>query len=878
MHWSGLLAILAATGGMPNAVGDQSARIAPGAAPKATLGAARASLAESASRSTLYACDFSESVDANYDGWPDGWTRRRGAGYPPYLKVGITPIDPEAPRGPRQLQMNLDGGAIQVNSPLLSVSGEYEYLLEVDLRTVDLKNHVAFVTLVFYDESHLPIATLTSQRFSQQDSWIPIRLGPHTPPRKTPSFVGIGLHLTPGLRRDLSGSAMFANLRLTQVPRLKLQANRRTPVFDAGESIEVSCAATGLGETPQMILTLVDADDNVLEQRELHGAVDRWQLPTLPVGYYRMRASLVAPSGLSLMHELPIAVTDARPDRQQGEFGWSLSRGQPLTVRELADLVERSGIHWLKYPIWKEATDAQTVSEMSWLAERLNAERIQLIGVLDEPPVEVKTKSREPGRPSVGAVLADDDAWPGALDSILTRLALHIRYWQFGDDQDQSVQGVPNLVDRLVEVRKYFHQYGSNLRIGFAWPWVRELPEAKASSWDFVTRTDDPSLTERELRSYLSNAASQRNANLSRAARWVAIQPLARDVYSFRERARDLILRMLAAKIEGAGAVLASDPCDVQTGLLNSDGSPTDLYLPWSNTAQHVAGTRYLGAIRLPRGSPNYLFARGEEITMVVWNDSKVEEQLYLGENVRVFDVWGRSQPLPTTQNDGWSIQQLIAQPLPVFVVGLDPFVTQFRLATSFETPRLDTAIGREQLLRFNLGNTTPSRIDGNCEFRGPETWRITDKRQHFELSPGQSESLGVHVQLGKDLSVGVQQVQLDFEITADRTYRFSSYGTVELGSGDFTLDLAARLDDDGDLIVDQMMQNHGSGLVNFNCVLFIPERGREWKPIRNLGPGQATVTFVIPDGKELIGKVLWLRAEEVGGERMLSKDLLVSP
>ncbi|MBM4002400.1 MAG: hypothetical protein FJ295_03815 [Planctomycetes bacterium] len=131
MNWSGLFAILAATAGMPNAVGNPPVWLAISTAPRVMPGAAGSPPADPASPSTVYACDFFDSVDANYDGWPDGCTRRRGTGYPPYLKVGITPIDPEMPRGPRQLQMSLDGGAIQVNSPLLPVFDDGELIGKV---------------------------------------------------------------------------------------------------------------------------------------------------------------------------------------------------------------------------------------------------------------------------------------------------------------------------------------------------------------------------------------------------------------------------------------------------------------------------------------------------------------------------------------------------------------------------------------------------------------------------------------------------------------------------------------------------------------------------------------------------------------------------
>ena len=47
---------------------------------------------------------------------------------------------------------------------------------------------------------------------------------------------------------------------------------------------------------------------------------------------------------------------------------------------------------------------------------------------------------------------------------------------------------------------------------------------------------------------------------------------------------------------------------------------------------------------------------------------------------------------------------------------------------------------------------------------------------------------------------------------------------------------------------------------------------------IFNLGRGRNTQTYVPPRGKELIGKTIWLRAEEIGGDRILNHRIVVEP
>ena len=78
-----------------------------------------------------------------------------------------------------------------------------------------------------------------------------------------------------------------------------------------------------------------------------------------------------------------------------------------------------------------------------------------------------------------------------------------------------------------------------------------------------------------------------------------------------------------------------------------------------------------------------------------------------------------------------------------------------------------------------------------------------------------------------------------------------------------------------GSLVVEQHMTNLSDRPLSFQCVLFAPGRRRETRQILNLGRERTTLTFVLPDGEQLVGKKLFLRAEEIGGSRVLNYTLL---
>ena len=77
--------------------------------------------------------------------------------------------------------------------------------------------------------------------------------------------------------------------------------------------------------------------------------------------------------------------------------------------------------------------------------------------------------------------------------------------------------------------------------------------------------------------------------------------------------------------------IFASDPFDDSLGLVNRDGTPSELFLPWCITADLVGGAEYLGSMPLPHGSHNYVFVRHDEVVMVVWNENPVQRNAVPG-------------------------------------------------------------------------------------------------------------------------------------------------------------------------------------------------------------------------------------------------------
>ena len=69
----------------------------------------------------------------------------------------------------------------------------------------------------------------------------------------------------------------------------------------------------------------------------------------------------------------------------------------------------------------------------------------------------------------------------------------------------------------------------------------------------------------------------------------------------------------------------------------------------------------------------------------MAWNAKTVKEKIYLGDNVRQVDVWGRSVTPPQEDHD----QLITIGPMPTFLVGVSEPIVRWNMAFAFETTRL---------------------------------------------------------------------------------------------------------------------------------------------------------------------------------------------
>jgi hypothetical protein len=838
----------------------------------------------------VFDCDFSRPWDVNYDDWPDKWQRVFGPGLPKFIPIAIEP-DSTAPSG-RCLAVDVNGGGAHVQTPFAAVSANFSYEVEASLRVKGMKYGRAQVRLKFCDEDKNVLQTAEGPWLKTTHGWYMAHIGPINPTHPNISLARVSLVVEEGSRADLHGQVASGGIWMGRLPKMTVTTNSPFNVYTNKDDIEVTCALSGiLDSDPEILFELLDASSQQLQKdrlqlegkliderrsraselikssesrRAAYAGSTTWRPPIRKDGFYKVRVTMQTAEGRVKQDVITIALAPPLDRPPKGEFGWSLAGDEiPMDFNNLSKLLPRVAINWVKMPVWYSPKDSQRGDEFVILAERLSAEDIEVVGVVDRPPADSDlAKTLRPDAVIADVLSVDSSSWLPLLDPVLTRLSLRVRWWQLGDDYDTSLASHVNLESELLKLREKLFRFGQEVNVGFGWTWNHASAARTPASWQFQQFSASPSLTGEELGSYLD--VPRREG----VRRWVLVEPLPKSTYDLETRARDLVEQMLAGKIHGADAIFVSKPFDNERGVMTDRGAPGELLLPWRTTASLLSAAKYLGTIQLPERSRNQLFQSPTgEVVMVVWSDQPAKEVIHLGDDVKVLDVWGRERRPAEQENR----QVIEVEPLPRFVVGVNPQIARWRLAAKFGTKHVPSVFGESHPNKLFIHNTFPQGVGGTVELVGPEGWQISPTRIDFKLAANETISRPFEVSLPFDASSGRAPVRADFTVEADRQYRFSVFRDLSVGDGEIELETNTRVEDDGSLVVEQRMVNHGDKLVDFKCLLYAPGRRTQRTQVFRLGGNPDVKLYRFPEGAQLLGAEFWLRAQEVDGSRVLN-------
>ncbi|MCH7687543.1 MAG: hypothetical protein IH899_12825, partial [Planctomycetes bacterium] len=470
----------------------------------------------------------------------------------------------------------------------------------------------------------------------------------------------------------------------------------------------------------------------VIDENSTNGVQQVWNLDPLEYGYYTVDSILQRNGELILKKKTSFAVMDVVSARGRNEFGWSVARGaKDMPLTELADVAAQAGIHWLKFPVWRSmySDEPAPAFEIAELFGLLVQKGITPVGILSNPPSDLRNQFARKWTGVSEIFTMPTEFWSASLNPVLARYSSHVQHWQLGDDFDTSFIGLKTLSETISGIKHQFDQIGRNTQIGLTWDWEKPIPSGVRFADSFLFFTSKEPLTGPELIQKLSETSG------SLAPRWILLQPLPRSKHNAEERGADLARKMVAAKIGGADGIFAYDVFDEEFGLLERNGAPSPLFLPWRTIAMALHDVEYLGSFNLPGGSDNFAFAHENEVILIVWNSKPKTERVFLGEDIIVTDIWGRQF---SAEIDSKTRQQILeVGPTPLVIRGCSEPIARWRLATHFNTQRLESKHG-SQPATITTRNTFPAGVSGIATLNVPSEWHVDSNRWTFPSAQGE--------------------------------------------------------------------------------------------------------------------------------------------
>jgi hypothetical protein len=286
--------------------------------------------------------------------------------------------------------------------------------------------------------------------------------------------------------------------------------------------------------------------------------------------------------------------------------------------------------------------------------------------------------------------------------------------------------------------------------------------------------------------------------------------------------------------------------------------------------AETLRGGVHLGSFETPGMIPNVVLSRQHEVVVVLWNQEPAREEFYFGDQAYAVDLWGRPWRLPVDPETG--TQSIEVGPVPVIVRNCSEAVARWRLAVKFERGKIPSEFGAHEDAVLGK-NTFRQGINGKVRLNFPRDWDLDPGEWELQIGPGETFRLPTMISFPSHASVGSLRPSVEFELSAERVYRFAVPLPYCLGLDDVTLQVTSRRTQDGRLEVEQRITNQTKPqeTLDFNCSLFIPGRVRQRQVVTRLGEGEDRRVYVLPKADALRGKELWLRAEQVDGRRVLN-------
>jgi len=805
-------------------------------------------------------------------------------GFPPFGTMRLT--RDVAATGKWSFMFELDGGsmAARVPSAVIPVMPGADYTVAVRVRTEGLTHARARLVAWLYDEHGQIIADSRSESEFVQTSggWQVLATRLHGQ-FDDATDLGIELQLLqprqflardggpyqPTLA-DVHGHAYFDDVSVWQEPRIHVGTNQPGNVVVAPETPELviqvhDVVQRDLGARLQVF----DVDGNVVFERAFPAPRSpRQRIVALPIerfGWYRAALDIHLGGQLAARHWTDLAylppprrVSVGRHDR----FTLTLPESWQEHQRLMPDLIHRLGVGAVIMPVLFQSMTKDDVHDWYQQSrptiERLRREHIDLTFSLDGVPDRLARSLDIDTNEVVVALHREPIIWRDYLDDLIVNYSFEVPRWQIGrsgSDAAAWIHDAPTLIDHTATALRRLVPGGSVLIPTLA----TNEPEALSAHAAYHVAIPEhvaPAGVEPYVRLWSNHTDSNNSADATSAdGTLIEIEPVMSGRYAHRDRAIDLMLRVLHAWRAGPVNLSMRPPWRDANESVPSI-MPEETLPVWNQLIDQLRGRQVVGELAIGRGAHCWLLSgvNRDDAALLAWKEpgatvDRFEMQLADGP-VTVTDGFGNRHTAPLL-NDSHTVK---LEEMPRFVEGINLELVQFRGGFSLDPDFLpvEARIHEHELV---LRNPWPMPVNGTIRIRDMDNINFMPKSHRFSIESEDELRLPVQIQLARGIMAGTKRIKADIMLTADGQYELTLFKDITVGLEH--IDFAAtsrrsRNPDTGedDLVITQYITNTGEQPMNLEAFMLGRGVAHERRLIAGLKPGEMAIrVFTIPDG-----------------------------
>ncbi|HEX4124216.1 MAG TPA: hypothetical protein VHY37_05765, partial [Tepidisphaeraceae bacterium] len=695
--------------------------------------------------------------------------------------------------------------------------------------------------------------------------------------------------------QDITGSAWFDDMTISQVPVIEMTTDRPGNVFRSNDPLRLKVDVSDkFTDDLSAQLVVTDAEGN--EVYQLSGGLDSntasspaagekrmlLRLPMLKPGWYEAKLTLLS-GGQSLgdqVLDLVRLADDLPPGEPDPRFGINALDLPFAGWAELPDVLPIISAGRVKLAVWSKEGNIEQIDPLGFdhLLQQLQGLGITPTACLVDLPPSVSSRTGE-GWPSLLTAPAND--WQPELAYLIARHANHLDRWQLGADGTDAFVTDPRMRSVYDMVYRQFSTLIAKPDLAMPWPAWYELQGKMPAT---VALSVPPTVLPMQLPLYVQDLQAQVGANGDHNLS-LSLQLLDRRQYGREAQIRDLAQRVIYSLAAGAQRIDLPLPFSVQQQGSALIKEPQELLMIYRTLIATLGNAKFEGSVPLGDGIEAFLFDRDGQGVLAIWDRGSAPGikrlPINFGSRPVCVDLWGNVTQLLTSSTDDQPIGPvgsglaLTVGPMPMFLIDIDGAQAQLRASVSLDQPLIESSFEPHQR-KIHFVNPYKQAISGTMKLKAPPGWTLNPPTFTFSLNPGESFDRDLSIQFPYNSFAGLKTIECEFNIQGESNSNFTVPLTLRLGLTDIGMQSIA-LRDGNDLIVQQIITNYGDNPVDYTAFVICPGNDRQERLVTDLGAGHTTLkryrfkNVTLPDGA-------FIRAgmKELQGTRILNEKVPV--